>query len=493
MCFGQRFTWVTDCYAIKFILSYDGCNPSILRLQMRLMCWDMDIEHRNDTFLTDADYWSCLGVDLCFDPLLKNYIDQVNSFRERRPSPTALPPLPENMPNFHGPRLLKAVANAPNLISEEPLVVPPTVLPLDSCQPAGPDAAPAVGFQHCSNYAVQFGWCAVPRGQDATRAKVLYNSHITAATSILSKFDWAVYGFNNGHFHSTFSKRGMPFDVVLACNPYANGRALFTKICACPTILSSAPALLDHIRSSGNTAPLTGYLIHSHQYTSTKPTHKFWEIQAHIAIQLHAIRSLLLVVAIVHPKHDCQAVVVNFTQRLRSSGWVVTDTHIHFPHFGNLLSGTCRLILAVHSNTEEKCKPIKLLTPPQLSPRLIGRYLWAPFNRAEHAVSYSKDNKSFNNHAVNDNGMPPLRASTPSDAQLASYPDGMRVKYYLHRHDDNPANLVGAAVVSTDGHCSPFNPVANTNIFGHYFGIEYICDGSTYVRAISPFKFVSCF
>jgi hypothetical protein len=36
--FGQRFVWVTDCYAIKFILSYEGGNPAILRLQMRLMC-----------------------------------------------------------------------------------------------------------------------------------------------------------------------------------------------------------------------------------------------------------------------------------------------------------------------------------------------------------------------------------------------------------------------------------------------------------------------
>ncbi len=35
--FGQRFVWVTDCYAIKFILSYDGANHAILRLQMRLM------------------------------------------------------------------------------------------------------------------------------------------------------------------------------------------------------------------------------------------------------------------------------------------------------------------------------------------------------------------------------------------------------------------------------------------------------------------------
>jgi hypothetical protein len=35
--FGQRFVWVTDCYAIKFILSYEGSKPAILCLQMRLM------------------------------------------------------------------------------------------------------------------------------------------------------------------------------------------------------------------------------------------------------------------------------------------------------------------------------------------------------------------------------------------------------------------------------------------------------------------------
>ncbi len=34
MCFGQRFTWVTDCYALKFVLSYDGRNSAVLCLQM---------------------------------------------------------------------------------------------------------------------------------------------------------------------------------------------------------------------------------------------------------------------------------------------------------------------------------------------------------------------------------------------------------------------------------------------------------------------------
>ncbi len=56
--FGQRFVWVTDCYAVKFLLSYEGGNPAILCLQMRLMCWDVDIVHRPDYKLVDANYWS---------------------------------------------------------------------------------------------------------------------------------------------------------------------------------------------------------------------------------------------------------------------------------------------------------------------------------------------------------------------------------------------------------------------------------------------------
>jgi hypothetical protein len=56
MCFSQCFTWVTDCYALKFVLSYDGCNSAILCLQMHFMCWDMDIEHMNNFHLVDANY-----------------------------------------------------------------------------------------------------------------------------------------------------------------------------------------------------------------------------------------------------------------------------------------------------------------------------------------------------------------------------------------------------------------------------------------------------
>ncbi len=43
-----------------------------------------------------------------------------------------------------------------------------------------------------------------------------------------------------------------------------------------------------------------------------------------------------------------------------------------------------------------------------------------------------------------------------------------------------------------DGLCPPFDPANNSNLFGHYFGIEFVHNGHTYVRTISPFEFASC-
>jgi hypothetical protein len=68
----------------KVCLVYDGGNPAILRLQMLLMCWDIDIVHHPDVELVDADYWSWLGVDINYDLLLRDYLafTMKTSFRQ---------------------------------------------------------------------------------------------------------------------------------------------------------------------------------------------------------------------------------------------------------------------------------------------------------------------------------------------------------------------------------------------------------------------------
>ncbi len=138
LCFEQQFTWVTDCHAIKFILSYEGKNPALLWLQMQFMCWDMDIEHRNDMYLADANYFFCLGSDLCYDPFLREYIERVWAICHIHPPPISLPIEPQNMPYYQGPWLPQ---------------MPPTTTAFMSA-----DVPIKKGFQHLTYWPVSFGF-----------------------------------------------------------------------------------------------------------------------------------------------------------------------------------------------------------------------------------------------------------------------------------------------------------------------------------------------
>ncbi len=144
-------------------------------------------------------------------------------------------------------------------------------------------------------------------------------------------------------------------------------------------------------------------------------------------------------------------------------------------------------------NSETNCKPVELQSPLPTPSRPIAHSIWVPFNMLEHAASYGNGDPSFNLHAVNDTGLPPMKACPPSDAQQSLVPSGIHIFYNLHREHDNPSILPGASVVNVDGLCPEFDAHKNTNLFGHHFGIKFIHDGHTYVQAISLFEFISCF
>jgi hypothetical protein len=100
MCYGRRFVWVTDCYVVQFILLYDGANQAILCLQMHLMEWDVNIVHRTNNYLVDADYWSPLDMDLCYYPSFRQYLRLTAELHRKHPPPTMLPMQAEHMPYY---------------------------------------------------------------------------------------------------------------------------------------------------------------------------------------------------------------------------------------------------------------------------------------------------------------------------------------------------------------------------------------------------------
>jgi hypothetical protein len=249
---------------------------------------------------------------------------------------------------------------------------------------------PDTGIQYLSNWPVSFG--DLPADSTAITSTVcsLYNSDLTAAARSLSRFDWAVYGFNSGHFISSIRTLGLPLAIVLASDDYAHGRSLFTELSACTgPILGGCCALLDHVKASGITSKLSGYLIHSKCFNSTKPTSRFWQLQAAIVTQFRITCSLSIVAAFVHPDHDSRAVSHQFITRLKLDGWLVSDQTITFTCFDDSVADNCRLIVAVRSHTEEKCLPQVIITPPPIPPNQLSSYQWAPFNQPESALLYS--------------------------------------------------------------------------------------------------------
>ncbi len=216
MLFGKQFVWATDFYGIKFILSYDGTNLAILRLQLRLMCWDVDIVHQNDKYLVDADYWSHLGTDLCFDPLFKKYLELTRSLCSLHPAPTSLSMLPENMPYYRGPHIIPTQSSIDPSDDAHCQAIISTLL-VNNCH----------SLCHLSNIPVQFREFekAIP-----SLACPANNNDVPCYPQQVLQFGWAVYSFHGECFASTIQSRNLPFHVWLACNPYDSGRSLFPRI-----------------------------------------------------------------------------------------------------------------------------------------------------------------------------------------------------------------------------------------------------------------------
>ena len=488
MCFGQRFTWITDCYAVKFIYSYDGANPAVRRLQMRLMCWDLDVIHRTNDHLVDADYWSRLGEDMCFDPLLRDYIQRAIAIRKDNEPTEQLPMLPENMPGFRGRRTLPSTtpssqSSTCHISDVEAHSVAAAILAED-CQ----------GHVMLEHMPVSFG--VFSSQADPPQPLNLHNHDYVLAAQFLAQYKLAVYGFNNGHFASSIQQRNIPFKVVLAADHTSEGRALLQEFTDCPPskILNSITDLYTQVRSSGNTSPLDCYLIHAHELPPGDSTTNFWRTQATIIREMRAQRHLNMWMAYVH-NHDERPIrrCVNLLQR---EGWLITQTDISFPDYGDSIASQTHLIIGVHQSTEENATKLDLRTPPSSQPALLSDSIWTPFNSLTYAISFDKDDENFG--SIIESSRPSIDAnqrmiaSQPKSSETSTV-NAVHILYFLHRNGMDESTTHGAAVCSLDGLCPPYTQTKSTNLFGHYFGVPFHSDGSTYVRPISPFEFMRNF
>jgi hypothetical protein len=336
------------------------------------------------------------------------------------------------------------------------------------------------GHTHLSNVPVRFGdlSSSTTNTSRSASALTLLNNEFARFARETMNFDWAVYSFSNGHFTSTIESRNQPFTIRPACNSTEQGRSLFHEFADSATVFSSGNNLLNHIRALGDQSVISGYLINSYRFQTSKVTSLFWKLQLSIIAQLCLIRLLSAIVAIIIPDHNGRSVQA-FIRGLTAAHWKVQSWDVAYPDIGDSIADSCCIITAIHSSCASTVKPNVLKTPPRLLVHPIRLFIWEPFNRPEHSLCYGHNDVNFNKDESS-----PMIASTPKLA-VSTDCQFVNIKYHLHQGNANDSILAGSSVLSGESLCLPFKACPNQNLFQHYPGIEFHHEGHTYVHAIS--------
>jgi hypothetical protein len=259
--------------------------------------------------------------------------------RAAHPPLTELPMCPENMPYYHGSRVVQPTPQTAPSVDALNIQSLLTDIVLSD----------GVGNTDLSNVPVQFGTFDGNLTGPRTEACTLLNSEFARYACQCSQFDWAVYSFSNGHFCSSISSCNLPFRIAIACDPYESGPALFQEFATSARVFGSGNNLLNHIRASGETSPIHGYLINSYRFQTSKVTPSFWKLQLLIIAQLHLICLLSVVVAVVIQDHDRQSVTA-FVRGLSATNRKVESMDIAYSGIGDTVTDSCTIITAVHTS-----------------------------------------------------------------------------------------------------------------------------------------------
>ena len=503
---GMRSTWCTDGSAITFILTYDGTNGPILRLQMGLNLMHVDIIHRNAKWIIDADYMSRHGGSLWFDPLLAEY-DAFAFQQRKRFCPPMGPIVPSNMPDYRGPRNSNKPKSAvlyygvvatindelPTLPDNADSIIDDVLIEDDAELSVAFSTLHATivdnhnnGFECLSVVPVYFERHIPTQAHPTIPHLNLSNGALPQVAYSSGRFSWICYGFNSGHFSAAIRSQVLPFDIIAAADSSSVGRAMFHEIDHCPRVFDSAHQLMSFI-ASANKFQVDGYLINSPRDLAYESHYAYWSLHLSIILECQRRRLLQVFVAHVHPSM-ANSVTNKFSKTLRENGWLLTTLDAAYYDFGDSIDGSSRFILGVHSHTQRNATKLFVPAPPHCVPLKLADFIYTDFNRPEYVVAYGQSAPAFSTEANSFRADEPIQLPSQQSTCL----------YNLVKKTDHSGFTNGCGVYSLSGIGPPLHP-NNKNVFGRLFGIEFSYafqahqPPMTVVRPISNFEYACLF
>jgi hypothetical protein len=436
---------------------YDGNNPVIKRIQLELMGWWMTIVHRPRRMNIVPDYFSKLGHEFHFDPLLNKYMKfSKDNQTQHPPTATGESIQAENLPNFRGTRTATPNTN------------PPT-----SCH-IGFQPHESINTASITNVPISFG-----TGQPQVQHRPFHQSTCCNAAYQLLNQNWILYGFTSGHFFRSCHLASETINVIIAADTNEVGRSFLKSFGKVPTILPSSTDLLHHIRQIEH-IPCQGYYISAPNILEEKRQADFMAIQIAIITELRSKCHLQAFICQL-PVQYSTAIRKRFINAIPE--WSITCEHLEFTSFGDCIDSSANLMFGFHTGVIGQKINLKLIRPPQI-PVCIEDHIYKPFDA---------DNFIMSNHpsaSPDEEESDKFRVTQPTNALSAQY--GSHVEFHLLRKHHDPSSLVGTKVCSRSGSAPALEP-PNFNPFQRLFGIIFNdSSDKARVRIVSPYEYCQC-
>ena len=182
------------------------------------------------------------------------------------------------------------------------------------------------------------------------------------------------------------------------------------------------------------------------------------------ALQLQ--RGLVIFTAHIHPECDLTPVAA-FKKFLKRGDWILSEHGVYYPNFWDSIADSSMFIIGIQRTYSYNRVIVVCLTPPDISGRTLGEFVYLPFNKHEVSVSPARTDGGFRDSYM-------VGSNPYSEAAAKRHTVSKRI-YNLHRVIDNHSVIAGTSVYFLEGICPPLC-LLDQNIFGCVFGIEFEVD-----------------
>jgi hypothetical protein len=332
---GKEFTVLTNCRALVWLLSYEGTNAAVCRLQFKILGYWFTICHQSAAANADTNGLSRLALDFTIDPALHEYYNIASTLKSKFPCVTG-DIQPDNLPGFRRNTHKRSV----NYTTKSSLLYLSTTRTHQT-------TTPSTTFLQNIPVSVFSTYSSDCHPQtNKAYCNTLHHQPLVASALQSCNFNWVINRFGSGAFFSTCTSLRIPFTIPLAADTTFKGRSLLHEYGKVNTIINDSYELLQAIQTS--TLKFHGYFVTAPWSITASEEKLFFDSQCSILHHLQVCCQLYVFFMHIHLDIHSNS-ISSFTQQMTNQGWNITYQKLHFPSFNDAIDDSAIFIIGINT------------------------------------------------------------------------------------------------------------------------------------------------